>query len=644
MSEALDELGDLSLEDDAARFAELSRAVRADLLEIADICVRDQTVHRALQIVRESQGNQDAVLAFARSSREEQNLHNDVERLGRLQQIRALDTARLVNAWDIAQVFVDTLMNDAMHEEIPDSDGMTYVRRIPRLEDHKVGTMVVRKITIPFWQACVRTISSPGVGRVAVLGTPGIGKSTCTPMLIRALLQEGKTVVYHVVKEPTTPGWLYEFAPRINGEGYHAQVYPESLGVYGVPSLALATTYYVVDPGETKIKCHPSPPFEPKLVLVASPDSRHWGDSEFQKERGKIVGRFMYFPVWSKSELWPCNGIIGERMSEDDFNERYRWFGGVPRKVFAPEEDARGWLETQNFALNQLTVDQVTKMGTKTPEALNSFSEGQPKSSLMGYDLAADDDGTFRRMRVILLSEEIIEKLWSTYHSLLWNLMLGTDSELARYMFESYVRTLLVDPTKTELVFQYRWAYGKRKRFRHLRSAIYDLKIPACTEIRLVDDPVASVTQLPHSPLTLFHSTRANYELIDCIFSDNQNRVHAIQITTGKNHDADLAEIRSLVQKLSGFAEVFLYYFVPSDIFRDFVTKPADLMTYDICTVVHIAVPNPAKLVDGGSKEHMTRDPCGIRQRRSKPRCGFVHFSNSVLWYWRRSSVLSLRR
>jgi hypothetical protein len=408
----MEELGDLSLDDDVARFARLSRAVRADLLEIADVCFRDQVaVNCALQIARESLVNQDAVLAFARSSQEEQGLRDDVEKLGRLQQLRVLDTAKLVNARAIAQEFVDILMNDSMHEEIPNSDGMTYVRDIPKLEDHTRGPMIVRKITVPFWRACIQTLNLRGIGKVAAVGTPGIGMTSCTPMLIRTLLQEGSTVVYHVVKE-TNPGWLYEFTSRTDGEGYRAQVYPDRMGVDGVPCLALSTTYYIVDPGMTKTKCQPCPPFKPKVVVVASPDSRHWGESAFRKG---VAGIFMYFPVWSKSELWSCNGILGRKMSENCFNERYRLFGGVPRHVFASQGCALQWLARQNHALNELTPDEVKQIGTDKLNALNSFSTGQLRSTLLGYVLSSEDNGTFRKTRVVCYPR----KLWRNYGQLI---------------------------------------------------------------------------------------------------------------------------------------------------------------------------------------------------------------------------------
>ena len=52
--------------------------------------------------------------------------------------------------------------------------------------------------------------------RVCGVGTPGIGKTTCTPILIRMLLTERHTVVY-LVQTVKQSGWYYEFTPDERG-------------------------------------------------------------------------------------------------------------------------------------------------------------------------------------------------------------------------------------------------------------------------------------------------------------------------------------------------------------------------------------------------------------------------------------------
>jgi hypothetical protein len=48
-----------------------------------------------------------------------------------------------------------------------------------------------------------------------------------------------------------------------------------------IPSFTKADTYYIVDPGQTNDSCNPPTNFS--LFIVASPDERHQGESEFAK-------------------------------------------------------------------------------------------------------------------------------------------------------------------------------------------------------------------------------------------------------------------------------------------------------------------------------------------------------------------------
>jgi broad-specificity NMP kinase len=61
--------------------------------------------------------------------------------------------------------------------------------------------------------------------RVCAAGSPGIGKSTTAPIIIRMLLREGCTDVYHV-RSHKEVGWAFEFSPQRDGSVV-TEVYPE---------------------------------------------------------------------------------------------------------------------------------------------------------------------------------------------------------------------------------------------------------------------------------------------------------------------------------------------------------------------------------------------------------------------------------
>jgi len=87
--------------------------------------------------------------------------------------------------------FVKNLKLDENLEDIPNSDGMKVLRNVISLEGKPITkNIVARKITEPFWNACIATVNDSDMSyQVAAVGSPGIGKTTATPILIRLLLQ-----------------------------------------------------------------------------------------------------------------------------------------------------------------------------------------------------------------------------------------------------------------------------------------------------------------------------------------------------------------------------------------------------------------------------------------------------------------------
>ena len=322
----------------------------------------------------------------------------------------------------IGQTFVEYIMAEDAIKDIPNSNGMRVMEKVPMLETGEARDIVIRDISEPFWQACIDTCETENKRyRVCAVGTPGIGKSTNTPFLIRMLLKKGKTVVY-LVRTEDKEGWYYEFNPNHHDPTIppSCNIYPESTKKMAIPSLLSPETYYIVDPGKTKDNCDPATTFLPKVIIVASPDDRHWGESEFRKMRDGVGGFFLYYPLWSLQELLSARSSLmdrGPQLSEDEIKKRYGEVGGVPRHTFVAEPKFKQILAAQVNAVNSLTLQQVERIVGKEVDAVGMFSPSIPKSALLGIE-ASDN---FTVAKPVLISNQVEEKIVDRFMHDLWS-------------------------------------------------------------------------------------------------------------------------------------------------------------------------------------------------------------------------------
>ena len=253
--------------------------------------------------------------------------------------------------------------------DIPDLEKLEDMDDIEDLEDLEEGkvlvNIVLRSITEPFWQSCIDRVEAVFPNdryRVCAVGTPGIGKTFTTPLLLRMLLLKNSSVVY-IRRTEERDSWFYEFVPKSlkdqDGKmNVTVNVYPEeSTKFRDIPSLRDPSAYYVVDPGESQVSCNPKPSFKARVIIISSPNEEHWGGREFRKERAKATGKFQFYPLWNLYEV--LRGLDGFNssvpLSAQQLAERYRQVGGVPRHLFAKEfEDV---LEMQDKAVVEIIAE-----------------------------------------------------------------------------------------------------------------------------------------------------------------------------------------------------------------------------------------------------------------------------------------------
>lgn len=540
----------------------------------------------------------------------------------------------------LAELFVKSI-TEKEYEDIPDSypgANMKVLRNIVDLETEERLDIVIRKITAPFWQACIAKVNKSGErNRVCVVGTPGIGKTTSTSVLIRILLNDKRTVVYRILQEDTDDVGYYEFIPHPKNGSVTTRVYQEMTPKSQIPSLLYPSTYYVVDPGNTKRNCNPRSGFQPKVIIVASPDERHWNESEYGKVRGSVDGYFMFFPLWTLDELLNARSVLGRKHTQaaiqeilmeeilrapqgedpdggdpsrgdpeggghvrgdpegrdpregipiaeitvEEVKRRHRIVGGVPRYVFAKNSAFAKAQKFQDEAIAVLTKEQAQRIAAGTIMALNSMNESQPKSAIMGY-LSSEKD-LFDKASVVVISVEIAEKIRTKFMTYLWQMMKCAD-EGGWKIFEFYTRALM---TKKEAGEYLCWEIGKKE------TSERNLILGGCKDIRQLPDIVKAATKTKN---VLFHSTQPWQKLIDFLYQDDNGQFHAFQATVAKEHTANPTTIMALEAAVGGANRLSIYYLVPSEHFKQFKTKPVDPKSQEKgpqCDLWKVKIPSP---------------------------------------------------
>lgn len=514
---------------------------------------------------------------------------SDVSAADAIAKAAAIDAADKQQQQLLALDFFTSIVGE--DEKIPAKycTGMSVLRNVIKLETRKRRDIVIRDITVPFWRACIAMVDKPKRRcRVCAIGNPGIGKTTSTPILIRMLIQAKKTVVY-LIRTNKVNGWYYEFTPDAkSNDRYTVNVYPEATNIAHIESLKNPLTYYVVDPGKTKDSCDQEDTFVAKTIIVASPDDGHWGFSEFDKVRDDVEGFFKYFPLWSREELLNAGRILEPTFTEAQIEQRYEQCGGVPRYVFGDDDSLTKILTKQNMALNELTESQVRQLANGELDAVQSNSDKQPRSVLIGYEISERDDGSFVKTKVIVLSSLIKQKMSVMFIKILWYFM--KDPRYKDWkIFEWYTHELM---TKREAApYEYRKCCGQRN-FKGIgRNKNLTVLLGGCVSKRQVVDIVEHAKQTPN---VLFHSLDPSYELIDFIYQDGKGAFHAFQATIGKTHSADTDKIRNLQTQVGVKKKLALYYLVPGENYISFMTSPVNPNKWGVsCKVWIVSIPDP---------------------------------------------------
>jgi hypothetical protein len=487
------------------------------------------------------------------------------------------------DALQLGRDFVASIMADIT--QIPRRPGIGIMKNVPSMTTGIQGNVFIRKITEPFWEECIRVVNTQGMRvRVCAVGTPGIGKTTSTSFLIRMLLKKKVTVVYRIKPED----FFWEFQWNNEENRNVVRVYPQETRMRDIDSLTKDSTFYIVDPGTTIDSCLPPDAFKPRTIIVSSPDGSHWGGKHFPKERLGTNGRFRYYPMWDLDELLLAQPYLAKTgLTKKEVVARFRLVGGVPRHIFADDEDFQAILLFQQDAIDVLTSTQAEEIVLGKLNAVGTFESDQPKSAVIGYSKAITEEiFPFSSRQVEIVSASVEEKVSVKFMAHLWNLLLR-DGKTGWKNFEAYCRALMTTPSGHS--FLRRPCCGK---VAQKRCRIRHILLGGCHTVRLGEDLAKDAIE--GDPMILFHSVDPKHPLFDFIYKDNKGTFHAFQVTLGKTHLAPAAQIETLRSRL-GTSRLAIYYVIPSDHLNNFVTIPANPTRKEdrLTSFWHILVPNP---------------------------------------------------
>jgi hypothetical protein len=455
--------------------------------------------------------------------------------------------------------FVASIMTGI--EEIPESDGMWLMRGVTNLETGSIlDTIVIRSVERLFWSECVHQVMTPGmVLRVCAVGTPGIGKTTSTIFLIRTLFEKKHTVVYRFASEP----YYWEFKWWHLTGGYHVHVYPDD---FPVRYLIDPSTFYIVDPGASRKNCLPNTSFAARTIIVSSSDDYEcWGRSHLERRTGNVDGQFMMFPMWDLEELLMARPYLQRTvLTDQDVEERFRQVGGIPRYVFADEEDLLFTLQNQKYAIASLTAKDVERIFGGNMDAVGSFDHGRTKSEIICYAKTyKDGEIMFETHKYEFISRSMAEKVGEKFMPDLWRLMLRDDNQVgSNKLYEAYCLHLIL--TLAARSFRCRPCCGKRT-YNNESQHETDVVLGGCKKVRLGCNILKKVIE--GDSMTLFHSTNPSHDLVDFIYKDNDGTVHAFKATLGKKHTVQLHLIQKLRESL-GNCRLAMYFLIPEDRIR----------------------------------------------------------------------------
>ena len=486
----------------------------------------------------------------------------------------------------IGRLFIESIMKP--YEDVDTRNKVRVLLGVLSIETSGKSDIIIRSnITEEFWREVIEATSKY---RVCAMGTPGIGKTTSTCILIRLLLKDKHIVVYHV-RTDKEKGFVYCFSPK---EGSTAEIdvnvvrekdfdYFEEQ--YNNPSI-----YYVIDPGQTSDNCAPPGNYDGKVIIVTSPDEKHWGGSNFLKDRQGASGIFLFYPVWTLHEILAAKSFFGRSLKEDDIRDRYEKVGGIPRHIFQDNLKFSNTLDDQTAAINTLTEHQLKKMTSNDMDSACTFAEGQPKSALMVYENSCE--GNFWSFNVVVASKLVLTKLEKKNSIFMWELMVSQSVEQGGSgwkIFENICHNRMLGDIRE--YFDYKYFYGSKLVNGDKNSS---LKLGGCKSIKGTQRSL--ITAAKQQEHVLFYSLDSQYKFIDSIYRSGTT-FYAFQITLAKRKNCNGGSLLEMAEEVGGPSKLLFHYLTCEKNYNKFtlesITLLGNLLQGKNTTINVVCIPTP---------------------------------------------------
>ena len=410
--------------------------------------------------------------------------------------------------------------------------------------------------------------------RVCVVGSNGVGKTTTTAVLIRSLLLQGKSVVYHI-RTADKSRWVYEFIPTTKDAEYNrynveVKVIPEiKFNVALTPTLVdNIQNYYIVDSGSTyDSNCNPDDQVQCRVVLVTSPDERQWGGGNFTVLRGgKTSGTFLYYPSWTLSELQMSYSLMipstNDFLTLDVVTDRYNEVGGIPGHLVAPSSTYRDIITVQSDNVATLTKHQLQLIARNYWKHIGSIS------TIVGYTQQKKESDIFSNAIVRPVSWKAFESICSVHGNFLWNQFQRTvvvDVPFANKILGVWCKNVMI--AGSSYLTKYRDAMNDS-------NTVSTISLGGCDRAEICETDI--ITAASETENVLFYSQSQSSSVAD--FAYRRDGVYNLFICTVEGRRQlnlnCFQEIRQSAR--SEESHVHLYYVVPSFNFESFTvtTKP----------------------------------------------------------------------
>ena len=404
-------------------------------------------------------------------------------------------------------------------------------------DDQSKPFLFVRNQTRVVWQMAMNK------SRIAVIGSPGIGKSFSIFYFLRLLMQENQTFVFEARK------WARVYLFQPDSRAYTVS----SMGLKhwaasDCKELKVFQNHYVIDPDRAEDGKVVS--VSANIIIAPSPDVNHLG--EFRKTRGLVK---LYMAPLTLEETMVYAPYFG--IDEQRTTQLFQDFGGVLRNVLATEARVKDLRKERESVVGD---KGLVRTFFNSGGVLHYSQAAKPLSQVFLIVPSEEDPTEYHVEFAGSGSENALVNKFETELKTLMKPM-QQDSQLLDDIFESFAHKIL--------------SSGGSFHIRMLGSRAPVLSATLKPSHRqMVHGGLLELLNTAASQRNTYCTARKNTAVIDGCFVDEWTTLHAFQITTGKSHSFKSDKMKNALASMSNPPKrIKLYWVVLVEDFFDFSRK-----------------------------------------------------------------------